>query len=220
MLKGRKGSTQARGRIRRRQLLDAAKLLLAEHEIDAISLGDIAQHAGISKGAAYHLFGSLQELYSELVREFCEKIVEDFAAPVAAEMASWQEIADHCFQRGVDYYGANPAAQRLIIGTKTPPDIKRSDRANDLRLGGALEAHIAEVFVLPPFPDSARVFFCAIEILDLFFCLSVMEDGRITPTMAREAKRAAIAYLGLYIPAILPRREGELEQAMERLHVN
>lgn len=200
---GRKGTTQARGRIRRRQLLDAVKDLLADHEVDAISLGDVAERADISKGAAYHLFGSLDRLYSDLVREFDEEIMADFVAPIPVEPSNWKDIVDACFQRGVEYYARSPAARRLLLGAKTPPEIKRSDRANDLLLGAALKVHIEKWFELPAIVGGDRIFFHAIEVLDLFFCLSVMERGYITPAMAGEAKRAAFAYLSLYIPPIL-----------------
>jgi hypothetical protein len=41
-------------------------------------------------------------------------------------------------------------------------------------------------------------FYYFIEITDLMFTLSMVEHGKITPAMRREAKRAGVAYLESY----------------------
>lgn len=43
------------------------------------------------------------------------------------------------------------------------------------------------------------------EIIDLMFCLSMIESGTITEEYAQEAVHAAVGYLGMHIPATLAR---------------
>ena len=53
-----------------------------------------------------------------------------------------------------------------------------------------------------------KCFSRAVEIADLMFGLSVLDNGMITNEMGAEAERAVIAYLGTYVPENLPRRRG------------
>ncbi len=57
---------------------------------------------------------------------------------------------------------------------------------------------------MPDLADLDGAFFRAIEIADLMFMLSVREHGGLTEFYTQEAARAAIAYLALYLPPLLP----------------
>ncbi len=208
MLNTRKTATQARGRARREELLDAAQDLLATHMIDSLSLGDIARHAGAAKGSAYHFFTNVQDLYAALVQKIGSELCLLLDEPIQEPVTCWQDVVSICIDRGVLYYAHNPAARQLLIGPKTPPEIKRRDRANDIDLGRSLENQINTLFELPNIADRSVLFFRAIEITDLMFCLSMMDNGEITPAMAAEAKKASIAYLEVYIPKSLGSRIG------------
>jgi AcrR family transcriptional regulator len=54
---------------RRRQLLDAGTRLFAEHTFEEISMRQIAEAAGVSKGLLYHYFPSKTELFTAAVEE-------------------------------------------------------------------------------------------------------------------------------------------------------
>src|SRR5687768_6253474 len=54
---------------RRAQLLELGLRLFAERAYDDVSIDDIAEEAGISKGLLYHYFGSKRDFYVATVRE-------------------------------------------------------------------------------------------------------------------------------------------------------
>ncbi|WP_157218024.1 TetR/AcrR family transcriptional regulator [Flavisphingomonas formosensis] len=205
MLKGRRGITQARGRARREQLLEAARLLLQTHEIDELTLSVVAAHAGIPKSSTYHFYADIHALYAELAAIEDRELHAVFLEEVSPA-ADWESVLAALIHRAADYFRAHRSAQQLMFGPKTPPDIKRSSRQVDLEHSQAIEGQIDRQFVLPEIPDRSRIFYRAIEAVDLMFGLSLLEEGVLTDHMVDEAIKMASAYLSLYIPKILHRR--------------
>ena len=115
----------------------------------------------------------------------------------------WRTAID----RAVALYEEKPAYARLIIGGQAPSEIKLSDRENDERIGELFVEIIGRKFEFQDFPERNRVFFIAVEIVDLVLSLSMIRLGRISKNMADEAKRASIAYLRTYLPDSMPERE-------------
>lgn len=199
--------SQARGRQRRAELLEAATRLLGEREFDEISLHDLASAAGIPTGSAYHFYANSMDAFAALTAQIGVDLAAVLAAPIpAADLASWEDVIRICADRAVAFYAARPDARQLLIGSKAPPEFKRTDRENDLYLGSILRDHIAGTFDLPAMPHAEDIYFHAVEIIDLFYSLSMLHSGEITPAMADEGVRAAVAYLRTYLPAELPRR--------------
>ncbi|HKR87121.1 MAG TPA: TetR family transcriptional regulator [Phenylobacterium sp.] len=201
----RRGTTQARGRARRLQLLAAAKELLAEREIDQITLSEVAARAGIPKSSSYHFYNDMQDLYAELATSLDEELHQLFVEPARAA-ENWAGIVEEFVRRAHGYFDANIAAQKLMFGPKAPPSIKSESRRADRRHSELLERQIDSQFVLPQFEDRDRIFFRAVEAMDLMFSLSLIEYDQLSPKMVDEAYCIAVAYLQLYIPAELPRR--------------
>jgi len=197
----------ARGVERRKKLLESAHQLLSERELDEISLADVAAHAAMPKGSAYHFYDDIQGLYAALLDCLQVELTEVLARPIRRPVHSWQDIISTLTRRGAKFYTENSAARQLQIGPKTPTQLKLRDRQSDVAIGRIAETHLARFFILPEIPERSRIFFRAVEIGDLMFCLSVMEHGSITKEMCGEAIRAACAYLESYFTATLPRRE-------------
>ncbi len=208
LLNTRKSTTQARGRTRRSALLEAARELLQTRDLDTISLADVAKHAGVAKGSAYYFYRDIHDLYMELAQAIGLELQDSLKNSLEGPYKTWPEIVSACIDAGCAYYAANPAARQLLVGPKSPPEIKRTDRANDIDLSKVFESQMDKYFVLPDVPERSEIFFRAIEIADLMFSLSVMESGEITEAMADEAMKATTAYLSLYIPQSLPKRSG------------
>lgn len=203
-----RGRSQERGRQRRAALIAAARELLGERELDDISLQDLARTAGIPTGSAYHFYANATAVFAALTEQIGDDLAAVVAAPVpAADVASWEDVITVCADRALAFYAARPDARQLLIGSRTPAEFKASDRENDQFLGVIVRDHIAAVFELPAMPNEKDLFFHAVEIIDLFYSLSMLRSGAITPAMADEAVRAAVAYLRTYLPAELPRRE-------------
>lgn len=216
LIGSRKRSLHARGIERRRRLLESARQLLCERDLDQISLGDVAAHAGVPKGSAYHFYADIQDLYSALLVELQEELVRVLSQPLPGRFARWQDVVTALTKRGAAFYMGNPAAGQLQIGPKTPPALKLRDRRSDIAIARLYEQHIASAFELPPIENRSRLFFRAVEIADLMFCLSMLEHGSVTKEMCREADRAASAYLATYLPAVLPTRAIRIRAAARR----
>ncbi len=204
MIAATRSPTQARGRLRRQILLAAARELLETHDLDALSLADVAAHAGVPKASAYHFYANVHQLYGDLSRVIAVELREDQFQPIETAVAGWQDVMAAAIERGAAFFNASTAARQLILGPKSPPEIKRSDRQADYELARSIQAQIGLRFILPELPGRDDLFFRAVEIADLMFCLSVLDHDRITDAMLDEARKAAVAYLGLYLPSILP----------------
>ncbi|WP_016746415.1 TetR/AcrR family transcriptional regulator [Rhizorhabdus wittichii] len=196
--------TQARGRARREALIQAARDLLQEREIDDITLPMVSEAANIPSSSTYHFFPDLRELYKELARTISDEMAS--VEPAIGADASWQAIIGTFLAASADYFNADAAARQLILGPRTTPDIRQAGCHDDYRFGVQLHAALAAHFHLPELAEPIAIFFRAIVIADAFFALSVLEDGVITRHMVGEANRAATAYLGNYLPPILQRK--------------
>jgi AcrR family transcriptional regulator len=207
LLGTRKTSLHARGIERRKRLLESARRLLDARELDEITLGDVADDAGVPKGSAYFFYADIEDLYASLQAVLHEELLEVLGKPIRKQIRRWQDVIVALNARGMEYYTNNRVARQLQIGPRTSPELKLRDRQSDVAIGKLFEQHIDELFVLPEIADRSRIFFRAVEIADLMFSLSVMESGTITPAMCAEADRAGIAYLESYFSSSLPKRK-------------
>jgi AcrR family transcriptional regulator len=193
-------ATRKRGRERRKLLLKAAYDLLCVGPVEDISFRDIADEAGVPEGSAYHFFANRFDVFSALAEELSDQFIEAHRRKVPpSRRKSWQALAEHLVDVGAKVYAANPPARQLLIGGKTPPEVKQADRLNDRAVGHVMYDVFAEHFELPETDEMRKAFFYFIEITDLIFTLSVIEHGEITAEMLAEAKRAGIGYLGTYL---------------------
>ena len=192
--------TRKRGDERRELLLQASYDLLCKVPVEDVSFRDIAEKAGIPEGSAYHFFANRFDIFSALARKLSDLFVEAHRRPVpAARRKNWQALAGHLVDVGVRVYRENPPARQLLIGGKTPPEVKQADRINDRRVGNVMYEVFSQHFDLPDTTEMRNAFFFFIEITDLMLTLSLIEHGRITAPMIREAKRAGTGYLANYL---------------------
>jgi AcrR family transcriptional regulator len=118
----------ARPRIRdadrsRRAILDAAETLFAQRGFEGVSLQEIGDAAGLSRGAPNYFFGSKQELYvAVLERVFADR--EDATRRAFAPVTAWcestragslREPLTRAIQGYMSFLLARPAFVRLIV---------------------------------------------------------------------------------------------------------
>ncbi len=193
-------ATRKRGRERRRLLLKAAYELLCVRPIEDVSFRDIADKAGVPEGSAYHFFANRFDVFSALAKQLSDLFIEAHQRTVPkSRRKSWRALAEHLVDVGAKVYAKSPPARQLLIGGKTPPEVKQADRINDRAVGNVMYEVFAEHFELPGSDEMRNAFYYFIEITDLIFTLSVIEHGEITPAMLAEAKRAGTGYLGTYL---------------------
>ena len=202
----RRSGTQARGRARRQALLEAARALLETRTLYDIEISDVAARAGIPKSSAYYFYGDIHQLYAELASIEDEELNEVLSEPLPG-LESWEDIVGALVDRAAVYFRGNSSAQQLMFGPVTPPDIKRSSRKADVAHGAVFERQIDRQFVLPEIPGRDRIFFRAVEAIDLMFGLCLIEHDSLTDEMIGEAKTIACAYLGVYLPRQMTARE-------------
>lgn len=200
---------QIRGQERRKALVAAARALLGESSIRDVTLADIAGRAGIPATSAYHFFPDIQGIYSALVTDLEAELLACQNQVRGSPVNRWQELVGRYMEQGAGFFRDDRCARQLMLGPYSPPAIKLSDRDNDYTVAMHLMQLIDEQFVVPEMQHLPDVFFHSIEIADLFFSLSVIRYDDITPHYVVEATRAALAYLEIYLPAVLLFRRPE-----------
>jgi AcrR family transcriptional regulator len=199
---------QQRGTERRRLLLSAAETLLATVPVEELSFKRISEVAGVPEGSAYHFFANKYDLLTALAADLAERFAVAFQAPFAsASIESWHDLSDLIVERAVEMYGSSPAATKIWLGGRTPPEIKLADRIANKSVSNVLQQLFEREFVLPDLPRDRDVFFHYMELADVILSLSVIQFGEITPVMLEEAQRAGRSYLSSYLPAVLERQE-------------
>jgi AcrR family transcriptional regulator len=201
MLKRRSSAsaTQERGRARRMALQDAAAFLLDDHDIDTLALADVCAAAGIPKSSGYHFYRDIHSLYVDLAARLESDLSEALRVPDDIA-GSWRMRLARYIDTATIFFEARPHAQKLMIGPKTPPDIKRAGRAADKGHGLQLEAWLAGSIAQTPARGwPVPIYFFTIEIIDLMFGLSLLEEGRLSAMMINQATLAASAYLAPYL---------------------
>ena len=197
--KKRPPRTRAPGRLRRQQLLDAAYELLCEQDIEDVSFRDIAERAGVPEGSAYHFFANRFDVFAELTITLNEKFARAHERAVpAARRATPRALAEQMVDIGARIYARTPPARQLFIGGKTPLEVKQADGRNDRDVADAMHRSFSRYFDIADSDEMRNAFYYFIEITDLVFSLSVVDNGKITPAMLSEAKRAGVAYLETY----------------------
>ena len=199
------------GVARRQLLLSTARKMLRTTRLAELSLGEVARRAKVGKGSAYFFYEDVNALCASLKGLIDEEFQEALRAPLAQTVSSWQEVVRLLVYVGVAFLENDPAARQLAIGVDASPALKLMDRANDAVIGRVIDQQISQRFVLPLIPDRPKLFYRALELTDVMLSLSMMEHGKITPEYAEEGCRAALAYLRIYIPDDLPRRQPVVE---------
>jgi AcrR family transcriptional regulator len=194
---------QKRGVERRALLLKAACDLLCERDIEEVSFREIAHRAGVPEGSAYHFYANRFDLFTGLADKLSSLFVTAHQRPVpAAHRRTWQDLSAWLVDVGAGVYAESPPARQLLIGGKTPPEVKQADRMNDRQVGQLMFEVFERHFDIPDTVEVRAAFFYFIEITDLMFTISVIEHGEITPHMLSEAKRAGTGYLGTYFEGV------------------
>lgn len=188
-------------------ILAAARELLAEQGVAGLSIYNVAERAGIPPSSVYHFFASVPALLEALTADIHRAFRACLQVPIAhASLRDWRDLSRLVEQRMLAIYASDAAARQLILAQHGLTEVTQADRLHDIELGQALRALFDRHFPLPQLPDDVDVFALAMELGDRVYARSVYVHGSITPRMAEEGMRVFDAYLGLYLPAHLPKR--------------
>lgn len=111
---------ERKGDVRQRTILDVCEALLASKGYEAMTVGDIAQGAGITRAALYFYFGSKDEVVTALVARTVEQLWERSRAtavnddPRAAITAAMRRTVELWEQHGLVMRTAIDLSQRVV----------------------------------------------------------------------------------------------------------
>lgn len=197
---------QARGIEKFEKILDSVDILLESQGVDAFSLYDVAEHAGVATGSVYHFFPSLEAACIALVERYDKSFAEISGHSIPAdEVSDWQDILVRQFENSRRFINAHPAALLLIIGPGRTWASRQADTEGDRGIARAMKVAFQEHFALPEHPAPETLLTYAIRILEGFWELSMQQHGYVNDEISEETNRAAVAYLSLYWPRHLPR---------------
>ena len=189
-------------------ILAAARELLAEQGVASLSIYSVAERAAIPPSSVYHFFASVPALLEALTADIHAAFRACLEQPVAhAELRDWRDLSRTVELRMLAIYASDAAARQLILAQHGLAEVTQADRRHDIELGQLMQALFARHFQLPPLPTDIDVFALAMELGDRVYARSVQLHGHISPRLAEEGMRVFDAYLGLYLPPCLPKRD-------------
>ena len=202
----RKSRARSQGRID--SILDAARTLLAVEGVASLSIYSVAERAQIPPSSVYHFFAGVPALLQALTGDVHAAFRACLQAPIDHQaLGSWRDLSRIVEQRMLKIYNEDAAARQLILAQHGLTEVTQADRQHDLELGQLMHALFMRHFELPVLPQDVDVFTLAMELGDRVYARSIQLHEHITPRMAEESMRVVDAYLGLYLPPFLPKRE-------------
>lgn len=140
---------------RRRQLLDVALRLFAEHGYHDTSMNDIARQAGVTKPVLYQHFTSKRELFAELLEEVGAGMQEVVTKAVAAA-GSPREMVTMGFAAYFQFVQDHRDAFTLFYGGGLARDSEFADVIN--RVESTIAAQVADLIEIDGLsPEQRRV---------------------------------------------------------------
>lgn len=197
------------------EILAAARELLAAQGMSGLSIYAVAERAAIPPSSVYHFFSSVPALLEGLTGDIHAAFRACLLEPVDhAALNNWHDLSHLVEQRMLAIYARDAAARQLILAQHGLTEVTRADHQHDLELGRLMQTLFDRHFPLPQLPTDIDVFALAMELGDRVYARSVQQHGEITPRLAAEGMRVFDAYLGLYLPAALPKRPEPLADAL------
>ena len=192
-------------------ILNAARTLLAAEGVASLSIYSVAERAEIPPSSVYHFFAGVPALLEALTGDVHAAFRACLQAPIEHEaLRGWVDLSRIVEQRMLTIYNEDAAARQLILAQHGLAEVTRADRQHHLELGQLLHGLFMRHFELPVLPQEVDVFALAMELGDRVYARSIQLHDSITPRMAEEGMRVVDAYLGLYLPPFLPKRQSPL----------
>jgi AcrR family transcriptional regulator len=103
---------------RREQLLDSVSTLAADADVEALSVQELAAHAGVSEGLLYHYFPNKQALILAAVRRAADALMNELRAATSSggsmEVRLFAGLAAY-----LDHVQAQPVGWRAALRART-----------------------------------------------------------------------------------------------------
>lgn len=121
----RRTASPRKGDLRESAILDAAERLLSSLGYDAMTIADIAEAAGITRGALYFYFGSKQEVVTELFARTI-LVLHEKSRAAAEDAASGPQAIETAMRRTEELWRDHGVVMRTAIDlAATIPELDR-----------------------------------------------------------------------------------------------
>jgi AcrR family transcriptional regulator len=175
-------NSDARGK--RRAILDGARRVFRKHGYSGASIVEIAARATVSKRTLYQYFRSKQDLFAEIIRDDCARILAPLAFPAIAEQeprATLRRLAQSIAR--VTVLGEGPDLYRLVSAEAARfPQLARifleqGHEAGAVRLAACFEQwHAAGALNVSHPRFAADLFFAMVNGIRLRLLLGVASE--------------------------------------------
>jgi AcrR family transcriptional regulator len=113
---------------RREEILEAALAVFSELSFDRATLKDVADRAGVTKGAVYHYFDSKEQLFIALLRQRILPHIEAGEELLATATGSREEILEQLLARAWRHYQQPGQIELAILAMNELPKIPEVGR--------------------------------------------------------------------------------------------
>ena len=198
---------RTRGRANRRKLLLEAERQLAEHNREPLRFSDVFESAGVSRGSAYRIYISIDDLMQDLATEWITNAVV-FLSEVRPDKPpqTWQQLSDFILEKGRDYWADAAETLRAMprLRSNAPETYKSVVREFSQCLAAVFDRH----FAMPEVENWNGVLSFYLQLSDAVFADSVRINHRVTDDRLAEAQAICKTYLAFYLPDRVPARRG------------
>lgn len=201
-----------RGVDRLHLLLDATEALLADHPNANISLGQIAERAGVPLSSVYHFLPNRNEAFVLLAKRFNAEFYEMATSAISPAPESWQDLVAFKARNSAAFINSRPAALRLFLGAGVSVEVRSTHFVGDATVAQSRVKLLEAYFHLPPVPDLATKIAMSIALQDGIWALSYGRFGSIVPEFLSGSIEAAVAYLRCHLPAYLQPKTPTVEE--------
>ena len=110
--------SRGRGIMRYEGLLDSLEALLAEHDLEDVGLGQIAEHARVPPASVYHFFPTKEAAFMALVQRYVFEIraLQKHRPVPPSALRSWQDFLAQELRDAIDFFRSTPQAKKLFLG--------------------------------------------------------------------------------------------------------
>jgi AcrR family transcriptional regulator len=182
--------TRKPGIERYNRIIEAAEeLILEANSLQGITLGAVAQRAGVPRVSLYYFFDSIESLLDALYQRGVQKMVASL--PQAPRAAEWREMMLLYVDGVRDFYLSNRVEMILALMPVSLVSVNQVSRDFGQSLFQLLHAQ----GLVPKTQKVLRACEMVSELADLVWRKSLIEKGTLTPAYTREVKRVVISYL-------------------------
>ena len=201
---------QERGVKKFETILDTAHEFIISRGVEHFGLYDIAESADMAVVSVYHFFPNIESVFAALVERYDKGFWAIVSESISGEKINgWEDLIWLQIEKSRKYINKQEQVLIMMLGPGQTWQTRQVDTVGDTAIAEAMRQNIEQYFGLPEAPDPGELLHFSIRILESLWQLSYQRHGKVTKDFQQETFRAMCAYLGLYWPRHLPRKDPE-----------